>query len=209
MLETSTLLAWTALATAVAITPGPDTILVATHTARGGWRAGVLANLGIQAGGLWYAALFGFGLLALLVAAPALFMAVKIIGALYLGWLGAGLLWRAFRPPAVEAAAPSGPALLANPFLQGFITNVLNPKVALFYLAALPQFVPQSGNAALIGALLILIHYVIGGLWLCLIAASVHSARQLSWSKTLLRWIEGMIGAAFVAMAGRLALTAR
>jgi threonine/homoserine/homoserine lactone efflux protein len=209
MLATSTLLAWTALATAVAITPGPDTILVATHAARGGWRAGLLANLGIQAGGLWYAALFGFGLLSVLVAAPALFLAVKIIGALYLAWLGFGMLLRALRPPVMSAAAPAGPALLANPFLQGFITNVLNPKVALFYLAALPQFVPQTGNAALIGALLILIHYVIGGLWLGLIAASVHSARHLSWNKTLLRWFEGAIGAAFVTVAGRLALTAR
>ncbi len=128
MLATLTLLASTALATAVAITPGPDTILVATHAARGGWRAGLLANLGIQAGGLWYAALFGFGRLSVLVAAPALFLAVKIIGALYLAWLGFGMLLRALRPPVTSAAAPTGPALLANPFLQGFITNVLNPQ---------------------------------------------------------------------------------
>jgi threonine/homoserine/homoserine lactone efflux protein len=208
MIEMSVILAWTALAIAVTITPGPDTILVISHTARGGLRAGLLANAGIQAGGLWYASLFGFGLLSLLIAVPALFVAAKIVGAIYLAWIGFGMLRRAL----LESKNPDTVApkmALSSPFVQGLLTNVLNPKVALFYLAALPQFVPQSANGALIGSFLILIHYAIGSVWMSLIAILANRARTISWNRKLLRWIEGAIGGFFVAVAGRLAFSAR
>jgi threonine/homoserine/homoserine lactone efflux protein len=208
MIEMSSILVWTALAVAVTVTPGPDTVLVVSHTARGGLRAGLLANAGIQAGGLWYASLFGFGLLSLLIAVPILFVTVKLIGALYLAWIGFGMVRRAlFEPDGVNSVVPK--LVLANPFVQGLLTNILNPKVALFYLAALPQFVPQATNGALTGSLLILIHYVVGSVWLSLIALLANKARAMTWNRKLLRSIEGLIGGFFITIAGRLAFYGR
>jgi threonine/homoserine/homoserine lactone efflux protein len=209
VIETAAILAWTALAAAVAVTPGPDTVLVASHAARGGVRAGLFAVAGTTTGGVWYALLFGFGLLAVLVAIPALFVAVKVVGALYLAWLGIGMIAAAIRGKRSSESKSKGAVVLGSPFLQGFLTNVLNPKVAVFYLAALPQFVPATSDGALIGALLILIHYVLGGIWLSLIAVLSQKAREVSWNPKFLRWFEGLIGTFFVGVAGRLALTAR
>lgn len=209
MIEPAALLAWTALAAAVAVTPGPDTVLVASHAARGGVRAGLLTVAGTTTGGVWYALLFGFGLLAILVNVPPLFIAVKVIGAIYLAWLGLGMIMGAIRGKADQKPATSEAVVLANPFLQGLLTNVLNPKVAMFYMAALPQFVPPTSNGAITGALLILIHYVLGGLWLSMVAYLSQKARSIAWNARLLRWVEGAIGAFFVGVAGRLALTAR
>jgi threonine/homoserine/homoserine lactone efflux protein len=204
VIEPAALLAWTALALAATLSPGPDTILVASHGARGGLRAGLAAAAGIVAGGFYYAGLIGFGALNVLVAIPALFAAVKIIGALYLAWLGFGLIRGALRGEA--DAKPAKPVELSQPFMQAFLTNALNPKVALFYLAALPQFA-SGPNAPMIGVLLIAIHYATAAIWMPMVAYAASRARQMTWNRTFVRWLEGAIGAFFVGVAGRLALT--
>jgi threonine/homoserine/homoserine lactone efflux protein len=204
VIEPAALLAWSALALAVTLTPGPDTLLVASHAARGGLRAGMAALTGIMGSVVfWYGSLIAFGALSVLVAVPALFMAVKIAGALYLAWIGAGLIWGA-----IKGAAPRQEAVdLGRPFAQGLLTNALNPKVALFYLAALPQFTGTSANAPLIGAMLLAIHALFGAIWLSFIAYGAASARKLSWNRNFVRWLEGAVGAFFVGVAGRLALS--
>ncbi len=208
MIEPAALLAWSALALAVTLSPGPDTLLVASHGARSGVRAGLAAVAGIQAGAVWYAALFGLGLLRVLAAVPTLFLAVKIAGAIYLAWLGAQLIWRALTHERQEAASASAPAL-GKPFRQAFLTNVLNPKVAIFYLAALPQFAGTGADAPVVGALLIGVHAVFGAVWLSFIALAASRARTITWNRTFVRWLEGAIGAFFVGVAGRLALMQR
>ena len=145
----SIVIAWSMLALAATLSPGPDTLLVASHAARNGRRAGLLAAAGIAAGGLWYMMLSGFGLLSLLVASPVLFAIVKTVGALYLAWLGIGLLRGAIWPKAADGSSPV--ELGHAPFRQAFVTNALNPKVALFYLAALPQFVGNGSDAPALG----------------------------------------------------------
>ncbi len=208
MIEPGALLAWSALALAVTVSPGPDTMLVASHSARSGLRAGLAAVAGIGSGGVFYAALFGFGLLRLLAATPALFIAVKIAGAIYLAYLGAQLLWKAIRKqPAPAESAPA--AQLAHPFRQALLTNVLNPKVAVFYLAALPQFAGTGADAPLIGAMLIGIHFLFGVAWLSGIAIAASHARRITLNSSFVRWLEGAIGAFFLGVAGRLALTER
>ena len=154
------LLTWSALALVASISPGPDTLVVAGHAARNGLRAGLAAAAGIVAGGLWYMLLFGFGFLRLLNAWPMLFLIVKICGALYLAFLGVKLLIGAVK---AETRHPEKPLDLSAPFRQALLTNALNPKVALFYLAVLPQFVGSGPNAPAFGVLLIAIHYAIGG----------------------------------------------
>src|SRR3954468_1564709 len=122
MMSAPLLLAWSALALAASVSPGPDTLLVAGHAARSGVRAGLAAVAGIVTGGLWYMALFGFGLLRLLTASPTLFIVAKTAGALYLAWLGAKLLIGAMRRQPIAKPAP---LKLSAPYRQGLITNAL------------------------------------------------------------------------------------
>jgi threonine/homoserine/homoserine lactone efflux protein len=238
VIEPAALLAWSALALAVTLTPGPDTLLVVSHSARSGFRVGMAALAGIMGSVvLWYGSLIAFGALSVLVAVPALFTAVKIAGALYLAWIGAGMLWSAVRgepspplrgrgqgeggranmqaPERSHAPHPPTPSpqgrggARAQAFRQGFLTNALNPKVALFYLAALPQFTGASASAPLIGVMLLAIHAVLGVVWLSFIAYGAATARRLTWNRNFVRWLEGAIGAFFVGAAARLALAQR
>ncbi|MGD9968542.1 MAG: LysE family translocator [Hyphomonadaceae bacterium] len=212
MIEPAALLAWSALALIVTLTPGPDTLLVAAHGARGGLRAGMAALAGIMTAiVVWYGSLIGFGALSVLVAVPMLFLAVKIAGALYLAWLGVGMIWGAVRRKR-ESAAPK-PVDLRKPYAQGFFTNALNPKVALFYLAALPQFAGTGPDAPFIGVMLVGIHAAFGLIWLSFIAFAAARARSIVWNSAAReqvgRWLEGAVGVFFVGVAGRLALAQR
>lgn len=203
MLTTQSLLAWTIMAIGLVLLPGPDTMLVAGHSARRGLKAGMAAIGGIQLGGLFYMALCGFGFLSVLNAVPGLFMAVKIAGAIYLAWLGIGMLRGAIKPgPATQEKMRIG----GSPFAQGFVSTVLNPKVAIFFLAALPQFVGTGPQAPLQGVLLIAIVYGIGFLWCVALAMlATHAGRRVGQSSAM-RWFEGAMGVGFFGLAGRLAL---
>jgi threonine/homoserine/homoserine lactone efflux protein len=210
MIEPAALLAWSVLALIVTLTPGPDTLLVAAHAARSGFRAGMAALMGIMTGVVWYGSLIAFGALSVLVAVPALFLAVKIAGALYLAWLGFGMIRNALVPPASSrqtgAAGKMAAVQLGKPYAQGFFTNALNPKVALFYLAALPQFAGTGPDAPMIGVMLLAIHAAMGLAWLSLVAFAAARARTLVWNSAVARWLEGAVGAFFLGVAGRLAL---
>lgn len=207
MIEPAALLAWSALALIVTLTPGPDTLLVASHGARGGFRAGMAAVLGILTGVAWYGSLIAFGALSVLVAVPTLFMAVKIAGALYLAYLGVGMIWSAAKGAGEKSNLHT--IDLKQPYAQGFFTNALNPKVALFYLAALPQFAGTGADAPLIGLSLIAIHAVFGLIWLSFIAFAAARARTIVWKSAVVRWMEGAVGVFFLGVAGRLALAQR
>ena len=204
MISAATLLAWSALSVGLAVTPGADTALVATNAARGGVGAGLRAMAGIVCGGAVYTALFGFGVLRVIAATPALFLIVKTVGAIYLAYLGVQLLRGAMKPTAEPQAQVS--ARPQHPWRQGFLCNVLNPKVALFFLAALPQFVQAGPEAPFVGALLIAISYAIGAVWLSGIAFAASRVSDVFRASPIARWVEGVVGAAFLALAGRLAV---
>lgn len=127
-------------------TPGVDFLLTVSRTLQGGFRAGMAAVLGINAGCVVHALAAAFGLAALLVLHPAAFGALQWAGAAYLVWLGFGMLRQAWRGGAGEVAdaRPTPARSFAADFRTGLFTNVLNPKVALFFLAFLPQFVPAG-----------------------------------------------------------------
>jgi threonine/homoserine/homoserine lactone efflux protein len=199
-----TILAWIAVAALVTVAPGPDMLLVLGHAARGGARAGLAATLGIVTGGLWFIALCGLGMMSVLTSWPALFAIVKTIGALYLAWLGVGLIRGAVRPSALTDAQVK--LDLRGPYRQGLLTAVTNPKVALFYLAALPQFVGHGPNAPYYGALLIAIHYVMGLVWLGGLSILLGKARHVVRRSPLIRALEASLGAIFVGFAARLAV---
>jgi threonine/homoserine/homoserine lactone efflux protein len=203
VLTAQSLLAWTVMSIGLVLLPGPDTMLVAGHAARRGFKAGMAAIGGIQLGGLFYMLLCGFGFLSVLNAVPGLFMAVKIAGALYLAWMGIGLLRGAIKPaPASDTKVRIG----GSPFMQGFISTVLNPKVAIFFLAALPQFVGTGPAAPLQGMALIAIVYALGFVWCALLALLAVKAGRSVGQSSAMRWFEGAMGVGFFGLAGRLAL---
>ena len=205
---------------ALNITPGQDTIYIVGRSAAGGLRAGVAAALGIGAGCLFHVAAAVLGLSALLASSATLFNALKMAGAAYLAWVALGMLrsaWRRGRadPPANPAGrgatvnAPPGPLHFWPVLRQGCLTNVLNPKVALFFLAFLPQFVSRDApHPALAMALLGAIFCVNGTLWCLFVAwSAARLARRIGPGARLGAALEALGGTLMLWLAARLALS--
>jgi RhtB (resistance to homoserine/threonine) family protein len=162
------------------LSPGPDTLYITQRTVTGGWRAGVVACWGIAAGLALHAVAAAAGLSALIAASAPAFIVVRTLGAAYLIYLG-WQMWRGAShatPDASAAAAPVQALPLRRVFAQAFLTNVLNPKVILFFLSFVPQFVdpgtPQRHWAyLLLGAVFV----TTSMLWCHALVALVHLAR--------------------------------
>lgn len=137
------------------LTPGPDVLYIVTNSLRSGVRAGALAGLGVAAGCSVHVVAAAVGLGALLAASATAFILLKFAGAAYLVWLGLRTLLAGPAVPAPDAAAPAMPPRLAAVFRGGFLTNVLNPKVALFFLAFVPQFIPAQAPDKVLAFLLL------------------------------------------------------
>lgn len=189
------------------VTPGPDTAFIVGRGLQFGWRGGAAAALGVGTGCLVHVAAAAAGLSALLMASTLAFSALKWVGAAYLIWLGARMLLS--KPSDFTANAGAAPMLsMPAVFRQGMLTNVLNPKVALFFLAFLPQFVAADApNKALAFLVLGLIFVVNGTLYcLALAAFAARAADRLRRSGAVLQWINRGLGALFVALGIRVAL---
>lgn len=193
-------------------TPGVDLLLTVTRTLQGGARAGVAAVLGINAGCIVHTLAAAFGLAALLAVSAAAFGAIKWLGAAYLLWLALGMwraAWRGSGAAAVVVAAP--PRSAWADFRVGVLTNVLNPKVALFFLAFLPQFIaPGTPHKALafvaLGALFIA-QSLTFMMMVVVLTARLRGLRGLSASPTAGRVFQAVGGALFTALALRLVTT--
>ena len=191
-------------------TPGVDLLLTVSRTLSRGPRAGVAAALGINAGCVVHALAAAFGLAALLSLHPQAFVLIQRAGAGYLAWLGLGLLRQSWRsaPAAVPTAARAAVPLWAE-FRTGMLTNVLNPKVALFFLAFLPQFVPATSAHKTLSFLALGAWFVVQStLFLFGIVAMAARLRRWQTSAPARRALSGAGGLLFVALALRL-LSAR
>jgi threonine/homoserine/homoserine lactone efflux protein len=200
------------------ITPGPDSVLIMTRSAGQGWRAGSAAALGIGAGTLVHVSAGALGLSALLATSSLAFSVVKWVGAAYLVYLGLTMLLSRgssggnTAPAATGAAAtPAQPLGLWQVFGQGFLTNVLNPKVALFFLAFVPQFIaPDAPHKAWAFVALGLIFNINGMLWCHFLAVfTALASRRLAVGRRVTQWLERAIGALFLSFGLRLALADR
>ena len=202
--------------------PGPDSLLVMTRSASHGFRAGSAAAFGIGAGTFVHIFAAALGLSAVIATSVTAFAVVKWVGAAYLILIGLSMLRSRATPvdaPAVKTAAspePASPDTLAalrlpRIFLQGFLTNVLNPKVAIFFLAFVPQFIDtQAPNKALAFIVLGCIFNVNGMLWLHALAlTSAFAGRRLRSSAWIGRCLNPVIGSLFVALGVKLALAER
>ncbi|WP_395699344.1 LysE family translocator [Aquabacterium sp.] len=193
------------------ITPGADIALIAARTAALGFRGGAAAALGVGAGCMLHAAAAALGLSALLAGSATAFTVIRWVGAAYLVWLGFSMLRaRAQAGPADgTAVAPAAGASFGRVFAQGFLTNALNPKVALFFLAFVPQFIePQAPSKAVAFLVLGLVFNVNGTLVNVALAWLLAALRQ-RWrggSGRLGLWLTRGAGALFVALGIRLAL---
>ena len=190
-------------------TPGVDFLLTVTRTLQGGARAGVAAALGISAGCVLHALAAAFGLAALLALHPPAFAAIQWAGAAYLVWLGVGMLRQALRRSgdvgAVADVVRTAPRTAAADFRNGLLTNLLNPKVALFFLAFLPQFVPVESWSPTASFLLLGAWFVVQGtLFLFVLVALAARLSRLQTSEVARRALNGLGGVLFIALALRL-----
>ena len=206
--DASTLLLFMTAALALNVTPGPDMLYVVARSVGEGRAAGVISSLGIAAGCLVHTLAVALGLAGLLRAVPIAFEIVKWIGAAYLVWLGARAL-RARRASTDHARVV--PASMGAVFRQGMLTNVLNPKVALFFLAFLPQFVdPERGPVALQLVSLGLLFNISGTIVNVVVALLASGAG--AWSRRRFgesRLLQTVTGALFIGLGVRLALLER
>ncbi|MES2990845.1 MAG: LysE family translocator [Pseudomonadota bacterium] len=192
------------------IVPGPDTMLVVSRSATQGWRAGSAAALGIGAGTFVHVLAAALGMSALLATSAHAFSVVKWVGAAYLVYVGVRMwLAHAERAPAAGDATP--PLPYRKIFAQGFLTNVLNPKVALFFLAFVPQFIdPASPTKALAFIALGCVFNLNSMIWshgLALFSAAVGQRTRVGPRTAC--WLNRAIGAVFVAFGVRLAFGSR
>jgi threonine/homoserine/homoserine lactone efflux protein len=190
-------------------TPGVDMLYTVSRTLTGGWRAGVAASLGVGAGCIVHTMGAAFGLAALMAVSAWAFSLVKWAGAAYLVWLGVGMLreaWQRRGDGPADSAPPAAPAPLGAVFRQGLLTNVLNPKVALFFLAFLPQFIaPDSEHKTLAFLALGAWSIVQGLLFLLVLVAVTAWLRRLGGSPRLARGLNAAGGLLFLGLAARLA----
>jgi len=192
------------VATIVTVIPGVDMALVARSVLTHGRRAGYVTSLGICSG-LWvHAVASALGLSAILLMSSALFSAVKLVGAIYLVALGVSSLRSAFGAtgPAPIVSATARDARRA--FLQGFLSNLLNPKIVVFYLTLLPQFVRPDDSVLARSLLLAGIHVVIGLVWLFLYAYFLGRLGATLQRPRVRRALEAMTGAMLIGLGARL-----
>lgn len=195
------------------LTPGPDVLYVITHALRGGVRAGSVAALGITAGCFVHIFAAAVGVSALMAASATAFSVLKWAGAAYLVYVGLRLLLkRRAEHDGIDLSAPSAPAAVAlkRVFYQGFWTNALNPKVALFFLAFVPQFITPDAHNKPLAFLLLGLLFNVNGLLVNLgwAAAAAALARRVSAVQRALHGLERVAGLMFVGFGVRLALTA-
>lgn len=189
------------------ITPGPDTAYIIGRSIQLGWRGGAAAAVGISCGCLVHVLGAAIGLSALLMASSTAFSILKIAGAAYLLFTGVQMLLSRSRPLA-DVSVEGGATSLWSVFWQGALTNVLNPKVALFFLAFLPQFVDGGSEHKMLAFLLLGAVFIFNGtLWCLAIAAfAARAATRIRQSEGAIAWINRVLGGLFVYLGIRVAM---
>jgi threonine/homoserine/homoserine lactone efflux protein len=201
---------WLFIATAILliITPGQDTFFILGRSLSAGRNAGIAAALGISTGSVAHTVLAALGLSALLATSPSAFMAVKLAGAAYLVYIGVrAVLSKGGGLPGEGGGAPEGARVRWAAFRQGVLTNLLNPKVALFFLALLPQFI-DAGSTHKVGAFLALgLSFVaLGVAWCVMLAVAAAKLRGVFLRRPSMATVLNRVaGAVFIGLGIKLA----
>ena len=193
------------------IAPGPDSLFIMTRSAMQGWRAGSIAALGIGSGTLLHIFAAALGVSAIIATSSNAFFVLKCIGAIYLVYVGISLVFskqKSFKEN-ITSNSKSNEMSYRKIYIQGFLTNVLNPKVALFFLAFVPQFIsPDAVHKSLAFITLGLIFNFNGMLWCHFLAiATAFASRKIQVSNVAAFWLNRLTGAIFISLGIKLAFT--
>lgn len=198
---------WTFLVaiTLLTISPGVDTLLVLRNSSRGGWKDGLVSSFGICSGLFVHAAISAIGISVILLQSAWAFSVLKIIGALYLIWLGIQSL-RSIRRLPVEAVLvkPKGFNIWRS-LREGLLSNVLNPKAVIFYMAFLPQFIDPQQSALTQSMMLASVHFTIGMIWLGFLTFILWKLKTAGIGEKAEKLIQGMTGSVMLALGIKLA----
>jgi threonine/homoserine/homoserine lactone efflux protein len=192
------------------VTPGVDTFVVIRNVLRGGKKDGIITSFGICFGLFFHATLSACGLSIILVQSAFMFHSVKILGAIYLCYLGLSSLLNALNRKESFEVNPNisnaGNGVATNSFREGFLSNVLNPKPAIFYVAFLPQFINASDPVFLKSMFLASVQFIIGIFWLVLLSISVYIAGNYLKNSFVRRILDTISGSVLVALGIKLGM---
>jgi threonine/homoserine/homoserine lactone efflux protein len=205
-------LSFAVVAGLVTIIPGLDTAMVLRSAITHGRKHGFATALGINTGALIWGAATAVGVSALLTASIVAYTGVRIMGAIYMVWLGSRLLGtalghRASDPVTQEPSAVGGGMLRS--WSRGLMTNLLNPKIGAFYVAVLPQFIPAHASHLAVGLLLAFVHDLEGIVWFTAIILGGHSVRAALDRRSARRAVDGITGATLIGFGLKLGLSSR
>ena len=206
-MEPLVILKFAVAATLLVIAPGPNTFLIFKTVSTSGRAPGFLNITGFLAAFCLHGTLAILGISVILVQAAEVFWVLKMLGAVYLGWIGFKALKDAWRgtTPLLDLPEQSTNHSKQSAFQSGFLTNALNPKVSLFYLAVFPQFMPLDANTTYYGIVLVIVHMLINAAWFSLLVMLLNSLRDVFQNRGFQRGINTITGAIFLWFSVRLA----
>lgn len=206
-MNVSTVLSFMAVASLLIMSPGPNGVLIARTVPTSGKGAGFANIAGFMSAFYVHGSLVVFGVSVILVRSAELFFAVKMLGAAYLCWVGLKALrdaWRGTVVPANVLPARRRRTLLVA-FWEGFLTNALNPKVAMFYLAAFPQFLPAGQATPANIFTLVFVHSMLNLAWFSALILLFSRLTSFARGGSFQRWVKGVTGAVFLGFGVKLA----
>ncbi len=192
--------------TLLTISPGVDTLLVMRNTARGGLKDGLVTSLGICSGLFVHAAVSAVGISVILLQSAWAFSALKFAGALYLIWLGIQSI-RNLKALPMDAVCGVGMRAThwTRSIREGILSNVLNPKTIVFYMAFLPQFISPTQSPLIQSLYMAGVHFVIGIVWLSILTVVVCRIKRFGSSARIEKWVQGVTGGVMIILGIRLA----
>lgn len=203
----SEVLSFAVVASLLVMSPGPNGVLIARTVPTSGRMAGFANIAGFVTAFYLHGALAILGISIILVQSATAFAIIKYLGAAYLCWIGVKALWAAYK--GADGARHVAPArtkrTLAKAFVEGFLTNALNPKVSMFYLAAFPQFIRAGETSAVESLSLVFLHSLINAVWFGAIILLFARLAGAARNHTFQRWLNGATGVVFIGFGAKLA----
>jgi len=206
-MDLATLLSFTFLAVLLVVSPGPNGVLIAKTVPTSGKAAGFANVAGFVAAFYLHGALSILGISLILLQSAQAFFVVKILGAAYLCWIGLLALRDAYKgiKPTAKIKPAKRKRTLIKSFFEGLLTNALNPKVSMFYLAAFPQFIDASQGSVATSFMLVTVHVMLNFAWFAMMVLLFDRLAGAARSNTVQRWIKGFTGAIFIGFGLKLA----
>lgn len=203
----SEILTFAFVASLLVMSPGPNGVLIARTVPTSGRAAGFANVLGFVVAFYLHGALSVLGISIILVQSATAFAIVKYLGAAYLCWIGVKALISAVKgvAPAPEVVPAKRRRTLVNAFVEGMLTNALNPKVSMFYLAAFPQFITLGETTAASSFLLVTIHSLLNAIWFGAMVVLLASLTKVAGGGNFQRWLKGVTGVVFIGFGAKLA----